>query len=64
MNRKEKIKMILTENQRKEFEGIVRPLIKWLNDNTHPHVHVVVDNTTAELSEGISCFRTEEYWKD
>ena len=52
-----------TSGQQKEFEKITRPLIKWLNDNCHPHVHVVIDNSTAELSEGVCVFRTEEYWK-
>lgn len=56
--------MILSESKRIEFEEAVRPLIKWLNDNCHPHVHVVVDNTRAELAEGVCSFRTEDYWKD
>ena len=56
--------MNFTEEQKKEFESIVRPLIKFLNDNCHPHVSVIVDNSTAELSEGVCVFRTEEYWLD
>ncbi|MCK5132090.1 MAG: hypothetical protein KAR40_08070 [Candidatus Sabulitectum sp.] len=58
--------MIPTEEQRKEFEEVVRPLIEWLNvpENAHPHCHVVVDSTHAELSEGICCFSTEDYLKD
>lgn len=56
--------MILTEDQRAEFEAVTRPLIKFLNDNCHPHVSVVVDNARAELSEGVCMFRTEDYWKD
>ena len=56
--------MTFTEEQRKEFEEAARPLIKFLNDNCHPHVTVVVDCTTAELSEGVCSFRTEDYLKD
>lgn len=56
--------MIFTEKQRKEFEGVARPLIKFLNDNCHPHVVVVVDSTRAELSEGICTFKTDDYLKD
>ena len=58
--------MILNEEQRKEFESVVRPLIEWLNvpENAHPHVHVVVDCSSAELSEGVNCFRTDEYIRD
>jgi hypothetical protein len=28
------------------------PLIKWLNDNHHPHVTVIVTPTSSELMEG------------
>jgi len=55
---------VLTEEQRKEFEELSRPLIKWMNDNMHPHAHIVLDNTRAELSEGICAFGTEDYLKD
>lgn len=56
--------MILTEKQRKSYEEAVRPIIKWLNDNCHPHVTVVADCSHAELSERVNSFRTEDYWKD
>ncbi len=45
--------MVITKEQQKEFENVVRPLIEWLNENCHPHVSVYVDCTSAELSEGI-----------
>lgn len=53
----------MNDSQRKEFEELTRPLIKWINDNGHPHMHIVIDNESAELSEGVCAFRTEEYWK-
>ena len=54
----------LTKEQRADFERIARLMIKWLNDNCHPHVTVVISPTHAELSEGVAAFRTNEYLKD
>lgn len=45
--------MSLTENQRKEFEEVVRPVLRFLNDNCHPHVQVTITPTRAELMEGV-----------
>jgi len=56
--------MILNETERKEFEIVVRPLIKWLNDNCHPHVSVIADCSHAELLEGVNSFVTEDYLRD
>ena len=56
--------MVFTEKQRKEFKEVVKPLMKFMNDNCHPHVTTVVNNTRAELSEGITVFVTKEYLKD
>lgn len=54
----------MTEEQRQEFEKVLRPLIKFLNDNYHPHVTVVVDCKRAELFEGLCSFITDDYLKD
>jgi len=56
--------MRLTEEQAKEFEIKVRPLIRFLNDNCHPHTHIIVDTQHAELSEGVCSFVTNDYIKD
>jgi len=56
--------MILKEEKRKEFEQAARPLMKWLSDNCHPHVNVIVDCVRAELNEGVATFVTEDYVKD
>lgn len=56
--------MIFSKAQVSEFREIVKPLIKFMNDNCHPHVTTVVSNTRAELSEGITAFVTKEYLKD
>lgn len=46
--------MILNEQERKEFDETARPMIKWLCDNCHPHVSVIITNTNAELLEGVA----------
>ncbi|MHB1328007.1 MAG: hypothetical protein ACYC2K_07380 [Gemmatimonadales bacterium] len=56
--------MILNEQQRREFEAVTRPVIEWLNKNCHPHVSVVIDITSAELSEGVAAVRTNDYIRD
>lgn len=56
--------MNLNEEQQKTFEQSARPLIKWINENCHPMVTVVVDGSSAELSENICCIVTTDYVKD
>ena len=56
--------MIISEEKRKEFDSVAKPLIKWLNDNCHPHVSVIVSPSSAELCEGICIHNTDEYIKD
>lgn len=46
------------------FDEVVKPVIKFLNDHCHPHCHIVIDSTKAELSEGIQSVVTLEYVKD
>ena len=53
-----------SEEQRKAFESAARPLLRYLNDNHHPHMTAIVTQTTAELVEGQMAFMTEEYIKD
>ena len=54
----------MTEQQRKEFEAITRPVIAWLNANCHPHVTVVIETTSAVLSEGTIAYTTNDYLRD
>ena len=56
--------MILSQEQYASFQEAAKPLIRWLNENCHPHVHVVVDSTRAELSEGVASLVTEEFLRD
>ncbi len=48
----------------KELEELSRPLIKFINDNYHPHVKIIIDGTSSELVEGLMCCRTEDYIND
>jgi hypothetical protein len=55
--------MISMEKQ-EELEAVTRPLVKWLNENCHPRVTVIVENDGAQLFEGLCSFRTHDYIKD
>ncbi|STR08119.1 hypothetical protein [Klebsiella quasipneumoniae] len=46
------------------FEGVVKPVIKWLNENANPHTSVSIDATSAQLLTGEIGIHTEEYIKD
>jgi hypothetical protein len=50
--------------QQDEFELAVLPLIKWLNNNCHPHTQVVVDCVSAELFEGQMRMVNKTFIKD
>lgn len=54
----------MTDQQRKEFEEVTRPVIEWLNANCHPHATVVIEPTSAVLSEGTIAYTTTEYLRD
>jgi len=56
--------MTMTTEQRAQFEALTRPLIKWLNENCHPHTTIVVEPDSAELLEGVCAFKTADYIKD
>ena len=56
--------MILNEKQIKEFEIVSRPLMKFLSENFHPHVTVIVDYSRSEILEGSVSFVTEDYVLD
>jgi len=46
--------MILTKLQIQELREAAIPLMKWLEENCHPHVTVIVDSERAELVEGLA----------
>ena len=56
--------MILKKEQIDSMLEAAKPLIKWLNENCHPHCAARVDNSTVELSEEIALTGTDEYVPD
>lgn len=50
--------------RRSSFEDVVKPVIKWLNENANPHASVTVDCTSAQLLTGEIGIHTEEFIKD
>jgi len=55
----------MTQEQQESFKQAALPLIKWLNENVHPHHSVIVTPTNAELLEGAcSTGRILDYVKD
>jgi len=56
--------MILTEEQRKQFEELSRPMIKFLCDNFHPYVVVIIEPTSAEIFSSSAAMVTHEFVKD
>lgn len=54
----------MNDQQQNEFEEVTKPVIAWINANFHPHVIVVIDPTSAVLSEGTLSFTTEESLRD
>lgn len=50
--------------KRKSFLQAVEPLIKWMNENCHPHHECIVNTCGAELLESQMCVNTEKYLKD
>jgi len=56
--------MILTKEQIADLEEAAKPLVKYLCDNHHPHMTVVVDCGSAEIMEGKARVKIEEFIKD
>ncbi|MBK2673142.1 hypothetical protein FKL07_23140 [Citrobacter freundii] len=46
------------------FGDVVKPVIKWLNENANPHASIIVDCTSAELLAGEIGVHTKEFLKD
>jgi len=48
-------------NNPQTFEQAVKPLMKWLCENTHPHTTAIVTYNLSELVEGIEIVKTDEF---
>jgi hypothetical protein len=55
-----------TGNQEKfaGFDEAVRPAMKWIAENCHPHTKIIIESNCAELVEGINVVKTDEYLVD
>ena len=56
--------MILTQEQQDSMLEAAKPLIKWLNENCHPHCQAKVDTNSVELLECIARNITIDFIKD
>lgn len=46
------------------FEDVVKPVIKWLCENVHPHMQIIIDSSGAEMVESIKSIKTLEFLTD
>lgn len=46
--------MTLTDDQSAQLTKLARPLVEWLRQNANPHCTVLIDQTSAELVEGVT----------
>lgn len=53
-----------TKEDNDAFRSITEPVVKWLCENGHPHMHITITPTSAELSEGCMAYYTESHIKD
>lgn len=56
--------MNLSKEQVEQLKEAAKPLVKFLNENCHPHVVVHVEPTGAEIFEGLAVVNIEEFIKD
>ena len=43
---------------------LASPLMKWLAENHHPHMKVIVDSTMCEMVEGVMTYHTLQFITD
>ncbi len=55
---------MLNEQQKQELENLAKPLVKFLNENCHPHTHLNIDQTHIQLFEGVCGIPINGYLKD
>lgn len=47
-----------------EFNALVKPLMKWLNENYNPYCSIYITQTMAEVSETDITLNTNEFIVD
>lgn len=50
--------------EKKSFNDVADAMIKWLCENGHPHMTVIVTQTHAELVEGVQAHHNDSHVKD
>jgi len=45
--------LIIDKKKRAEMLQAAEPLMKWLNDNCHPHCNIIVKSDSVELVEEV-----------
>lgn len=51
----------MNESQRAEFKKIADQMIRFLNDNAHPHAKAIIDTNHAEIVEGVTGYKNDEF---
>lgn len=53
-----------THGDENAFLEAAKPMMKYLCENYHPHVTVIIDGTKAELLEGLKTAKCDDYILD
>lgn len=56
--------IVMTNAQKVSYVVACRPLIEWISINCHPHTKILLDSTSAEIVEGVYCYRTDDFLQD
>lgn len=54
----------MNETQIAEFVKLADQMIKFLNDNGHPHMKAIIGPNSAEIVEGVVGHRNDEFLRD
>lgn len=49
------------EQKYAEFQELIGPVMKWLDENFHPHTKIIMDCNNAEVVEGVMGVNNIEY---
>ena len=53
----------MNEDKKAEFIAIAEKMMKFINENGHPHMSAVITSNCAELVEGVVCHVSDEFVK-
>lgn len=59
-----RIKVHGAKEDENAFLEAAKPMMKYLCENYHPHVTVIIDGTRAELLEGLKTIKCDDYIPD